>query len=418
MVFLMRALLFSVVIFALVGGTRAQTVRTWESDADQRWSRNANWSGNRPNNSNEIAEFGTGTQLNPELNANNYTIRGIQFSSGADSYQVGDDNGSRTLRIGSGAGGFIDSLSSNDQLISIATLQFQSDATISTAGTGALTLSSNLTGNNRDLTFSTTGNITVTGNITTGSGTLTKQGGADLNLAGTNTYTGLTAIEAGAIVLQASEVFADTSSVDISSGASLRLNSLSETIAQLSGTGTVDFGSGGTLALGAGTSTFAGDFAGSGTLIIRAGATFALGADFANTGLNLVLDGGSLLLAGHSLTLGTVTVTDNSLIDFGPGGLASVLDVASLDFAGGGLGLSVQSWADASDYFYSQTAYAQGSAPLNQITFQGWSSGDTRWQSYDSQITPVPEPEVYGSGLLGLLLVAGWWRRHQRRLRS
>lgn len=409
----MRVLLFITVLFALVGGISAQTVRTWTSNGDQRWSRNGNWSGNRPNNSNEIAEFGTGAQLHPELNANNYTIRGMQFSSGASSYTVGDDNGARTLRIGSGAGGFIDSLSANDQLISIATLQFQSAATISTSGTGALTLSSELTGNNRDLIFSTNGTITVTGNITTGTGNLTKQGSADLNLAGANTYVGLTAIEAGAIVLQASEVFSDNGSVAISSGASLRLNSLSETIAQLSGTGTVDFGSGGSLALGAGTSTFAGNFAGSGTLIIRAGATFALGADFSNSGLNLVLDGGSLLLAGHSLTLGAITVTGNSLIDFGAGGLDSVLDVASVDFAGSGLGLSVQSWADASDFFYSQSAYAQGSPPLNQITFPGWTAADTRWQSYDSQITPVPEPAVYGAGLLGLLLAVGGWRRHQ-----
>jgi autotransporter-associated beta strand protein len=415
MIILMRAMLFFAAIFALVGSTGAQPVRIWQSNGDQRWSRNANWSGNRPNNSNEIAEFGTGSQLNPELNANGYSIRGIQFSSDASSYNVGDDNGARTLLIGSGSTGFIQSLSATDQLISIATLQFQSDATIATVGTGTLTLSSDLTGNNRDLTFSTASTITVSGNIATGNGTLTKQGSADLNLAGSNTYAGLTAIEAGAIVLQAAEVFANNSSVDISSGASLRLNSLSETIAQLSGTGTVDFGSGGTLALGDGTSTFAGDFAGSGTLIIRAGATFALGADFNNSGLNLVLDGGSLLLAGHSLTLGAVTVTDNSLIDFGPGGLDSVLGVDSVGFAGSGLGLSVQSWADASDYFYSQTPYAQGSSPLNQITFQGWTPGDTKWQSYDNQITPVPEPAVYGAGLLGLLMAAGWWRRLQIR---
>ena len=94
------------ILLALVGiglavAASGQTVRTWTSNSDQRWSVNGNWSGsNRPNTSSEIAQFGTGTQLNPELNANGYTVRGIRFSTGADAYTVGDDNGARTLRIG------------------------------------------------------------------------------------------------------------------------------------------------------------------------------------------------------------------------------------------------------------------------------------------------------------------------------
>jgi hypothetical protein len=159
---------------SLAGGATGQTTRTWNSNSDQRWSQSGNWSGNnRPDANNEIAQFGTGAQLNPELNANNYTVRGFRFSTGAAGYNVGDDNGSRTLKIGNNASGFIENLGASDQLISIATLQFQSDSTASTTGTGGLTLNSNLSGSNRNLTFDATGDISVMGAVTTGAGTLT-----------------------------------------------------------------------------------------------------------------------------------------------------------------------------------------------------------------------------------------------------
>lgn len=408
----MKPLRFALCCLALPACLAAQTVRNWTSNSNQDWSRNANWSGsNRPDANNEIAQFGTGTQLNPELNSNSYTVRGLRFSAGAGAYDVGDDNGARTLKIGNGSSGFIENLSATDQIVSIATLQFQSDATISTTSTGKLTLGSSLTGTNRDLTFNAVGAITVSGAITTGSGTLTKQGTGDLFLAGASTYTGTTTISAGAIVLQATEVFANSSLIDVASGGSLSLNGFSESIARLTGAGTVDFGSGGTLTLGSGASSFSGTFTGSGTLVIGSGATLTLGADFSNSGLNIILGGGTLRLVGHTLSAATLSVTADSIIDFGSGGTDSELSVASLGFASAAVGLTVQNWADAADYFYSQTGYVQGAAPLNQVEFQGWDVSDTKWQSYDSQITPVPEPSVYGASLLAGALAVVWWRR-------
>lgn len=399
----------------LAGVATGQTVRDWTSNSDQRWTRNANWSGNQPNNNNEIAQFGTGTQLNPLLNTNSNTVRGISFSSGAAGYDVGDDNGARTLKIGNGTSGFIENLSASDQLISIATLQFQSASTISTTSTGALTISSNLTGNNRDLTFDAASDITAGGNITTTGGTLTKQGAGNLNLAGANTYTGLTTISAGAIVLQAANVFADSGVVSISSGAALRLNDLTDIIGSVGGSGAVDFGAAGTgrLTLGSGTSVFSGSFLGNGELIIGTGATLMLGADFSNSNFNITLDGGTLLLAGHSLTMGSLNVSGNSIIDF-DSSANSILAANSLGFNSTGLILTAQNWADAADYFYSQTGYVQGNAPLDQVVFQGWSASDTKWQPYDKQVSPVPEPLTYGAWLLAGSLVAGWWRRQRR----
>ena len=392
-----------------------QTVRIWTSDSDQRWNRNQNWSGNnQPNANNEIAQFGTGDQLNPELNANNLTVRGIRFSAGAGGYDVADDNGSRTLRIGNNSSGFIENLSATDQVISLATLQFQSDATIRTTGAGELTLASRLTGNNRDLTFNTVADITVTGDITTGSGTLTKEGSGALHLAGVNTYTGTTIISAGTIVAEAAGVFADTGRIDIADGAGLHLNDFAETIGRLTGDGTVDLGAAGTgqLTLSAGNSTFDGLFTGAGEIIIGAGATLTLGMDFSNADLNIRLAGGTLRLNGADITIGALTVTGNSVIDFSAGS-DSTLQIASLAFGSTTLELAVQNWTDAADYFYSGTGYVQGSAPLDQVRFQGWDADDTKWQAYDGQITPVSEPSTYGAMLLGGLLAAGWWRRRR-----
>ncbi len=393
---------------SLAGIVSGQTVRIWTSNSDQRWNRGANWSGSNPADANnEIAQFGTGNQLNPELNANNYTVRGLQFAAGAGNYHVGDDNGSRTLKIGNGSSGFIENLSAADQAIDITTLQFQSAGTIRTTGVGRLTISSNLTGTNRNLTFNAVGDISVTGKITTGSGTLTKQGAGNLNLSGANTYTGLTTVSAGAIVLAASNVFANSAAIAISAGAALRMNGLSDTVARISGNGAIDFGTSGTgqLTLSSGTSTFAGSFTGAGELIVGSGATLTLGADFANTDLNITLAGGTLRLAGHSFEAGALKVTGNSIIDFGTGA-GSDLAVDSLAFSSTSLVLTVQNWTNAADFFYSDTAYLQGSAPLNQVKFQGWTTGNTKWQAYDGQITPVPEPRFYGALLLGLGL---WW---------
>lgn len=400
----------------LAGVVSGQIVRTWTSDSDQRWNRNQNWSGNnRPDTGNEIAQFGTGLQLNPELNANNLTVRGIRFSAGAAGYDVADDNGARTLRIGNNSSGFIENLSATDQIISLATLQFRSDATISTTGAGGLTLGSRLTGNNRDLTFDTAADITVTGNITTGGGTLTKEGAGTLHLAGANTYTGTTFISAGTIVAEAAGVFADTARIDIAVGAGLHLNDFAETIGRLTGGGTVDLGAAGTsqLTLGAGNSAFAGVFTGAGEIIIGAGAILTLGMDFSNANLSILLDGGTLRLSGSDIAIGALSVTGNSVIDFSAGS-DSTLQVASLAFGSTSLELAVQNWTNAADYFFSGTGYTQGSAPLDQVGFQGWDPADTKWQAYDNQITPVPEPRGYGVALLVLATgFLGW--RHQCR---
>jgi hypothetical protein len=57
-----------------------------------------------------------------------------------------------------------------------------------------------------------------------------------------------------------------------------------------------------------------------------------------------------------------------------------------------------------------------GSAPMNQVIFNSptWSGSDTKWQGYDDQITPVPEPSTYGAMLLGAMGALLGYRRWRR----
>ena len=91
-------------------------------------------------------------------------------------------------------------------------------------------------------------------------------------------------------------------------------------------------------------------------------------------------------------------------------------------FQNPGSQLSIQNWVNLSDYFYALnftgvTPDVRGAAPQNQVVFTGFSGNATAWQSYDKQITPVPEPGVYGAVLLAaaVALVAGRrWGRARR----
>jgi hypothetical protein len=189
----------------------------------------------------------------------------------------------------------------------------------------------------------------------------------------------------------------------------------------------VDFGAGGTgqLVLSGGVGLFDGVFTGTGELVIRAGATLTLGTNFNAPNLTITLAGGTLALNGTTATFGDLHITGDSLLDFG-NTTASVLTVGDVAFQNSGLQLSIQNWVNLSDYFYALnftgvTPDVRGAAPQNQVVFTGFSGNSTAWQSIDKQLTPVPEPGVYGAVLLAaaVALVAGRrWGRARRSGRS
>lgn len=296
-----------------------------------------------------------------------------------------------------------------------AAIALAGDTRINADAGGTLALTGGITGTDRNLTVGGAGSVNVSGAIATGTGGLTKDGAGTLRLAATNSFTGITVIGAGTIVAEASAVFGGTAALSVGAGALLDLNSTAQTVGNLGGSGTVGFGTGGSLTLSAGSGTFSGGFTGSGTIIVGAGATLTLGVDFNAPNLNLILAGGSLNLNGTTATFGTLNITGTSILDFGSS-TASVLTVNDVTFQSSGLQLTLQNWVNLSDYFYAQTftgapTDTRGVSPVNQIVAGGYSNNDTVWQSYDSQITPVPEPSVYGA--LFMLGTAGFvvWRR-------
>jgi hypothetical protein len=127
---------------------------------------------------------------------------------------------------------------------------------------------------------------------------------------------------------------------------------------------------------------------------------------------SLVLAGGTLNLGGFTSTFNSLSVTANSIIDFGTTG-HSILDILNSVSVASGAILTIDNWTDTVDYFYS--LYDPGVTNIGQIVFSGYDPSATNWNSFNLQISPVPEPPFFGATLmaLGLLigLVAAWRSR-------
>jgi autotransporter-associated beta strand protein len=277
---------------------------------------------------------------------------------------------------------------------------------------GALTISGAIGGAAQNLTIGGAGSTTISGVIGTTTGSLTKDGAGTLILSGGNTYSGGTNINAGTLQVDGSERIASGSAVAIAGGATLNLNGYTQTVGVFSGAGTVQLG-GGTLIAGSGntSSTFSGAFSndvaatfektGTGTLTLGSGLNLSNG--------NLILNGGVLALGGHTDIFKTLSVTADSVIDFGTGA-GSILNILGSLTVNSGVQLTINNWTDSVDYFYAQLG-DPGAAVRSRIVFSGHTGSDTKWNSFDNELTPVPEPSMYGAVLMALGLLAGLWRR-------
>ena len=145
--------------------------------------------------------------------------------------------------------------------------------------------------------------------------------------------------------------------------------------------------------------------AGTGTLNFTQNLNFAGTANFA---------GGTLQLTSAALTLTTLNITGNTILDFS--GTASSLNLTNFSISAG-VTLTIQNWSAANDFFYTTnwtgaTPDVMGSTPMNQVTFSGFTANQTGWDSFDNRIRPnVPEPAAYGAILLGSLTALACWRR-------
>ncbi len=169
-------------------------------------------------------------------------------------------------------------------------------------------------------TIDTNGNdATLSGGIT-GTGSLTKTGSGALVLAGTNSYSGATLVQAGTLRAGAADAFSPNSAMTVSAGAVLDLAGFDQTVGSLAGSGEVTLGAGTLTAGGDGTTTtFSGSIGGSGGLT-KTGA-------------------GSLTLAGSNRYTGATLVSDGTLVagrtdSFAADSATTVAEGAELDLAG------------------------------------------------------------------------------------
>jgi len=279
-------------------------------------------------------------------------------------------------------------------------LTLQSGGILSTGGI-ATTISGGIltTGTATDIVIHTYNTAdTVVSSILTGSNGLVKSGSGTLTLSGAsaNTYTGITRVNEGTLVLGKS--------------------------------------AGGVAIAGDGspssTDLFVGDGRGIDTLRLDANEQIA-------NDVNVVLQGGAvgndankavLDLNGTSVINGaaraesfhSLRIEGNSVVDFTGGTVCAptFLYLDTLDVASNAL-LTVGNWIEFTD-FLLVNKLSFDSTEMPRIVFDGY-GGSANWKVYDSsfyQITPyapVPEPSTYGALAVGGLTAFAAYRRRQKR---
>lgn len=162
-----------------------------------------------------------------------------------------------------------------------------------------------------------TGTTLTYGGVIAGSGSLYKVGAGILKLGGVNTYSGETVINEGTVQSNVSGGLSDNSAFTVGDGTCLDLNSCSDTIKSLAGSGSVLLG-GATLTAGdANNQTFSGVISGDGGKIVKEGAgTWTLAGSNTYTG-------------GTTVNAGTLSATTATIPSSGN---ASVASAAVLKF--------------------------------------------------------------------------------------
>lgn len=163
---------------------------------------------------------------------------------------------------------------------------------------GALTGAGQVALGAQALTLGASGRSGRFDGVMAGTGSLTKRGSGTLTLGGANRYTGATAVEDGALVLDTAQALAGASALVIHAPGRVQANA-AQAVASLNGTGSLQL-NGAALATGAdgADSRFDGLISGSGGLVKQGAGTLVLTAANSHSGAGRI-EAGTLQLSGQ-----------------------------------------------------------------------------------------------------------------------
>jgi len=249
-------------------------------------------------------------------------------------------SGGGTLFL-SGSGSIADSSS-----VMVSSGTFDISATNSSTSITGLAGAGDVNLGAKVLTLTGSTNQTFSGVIssTSATGGLTQSGSLTQTLAGANTYTGPTAVNAGTLAAGAIGSFAPSSNFTVASGATLDLADFNQTIGSLSGSGTVSLGSAILTTGNVNDTTFAGTISGTtGGLTYVGSATFFLTAACSYSGPTVINNG--LLLTSVADVLASssaFTVNTNGILQLEGTNqtIGSLAGAGTVNLAGGVLTIS------------------------------------------------------------------------------
>lgn len=155
------------------------------------------------------------------------------------------------------------------------------------------------------------------------------------------------------------------------------------------------------------------------TIDVQSG-TLLLGADNRiGDSTNMILSGGTFATNGFSDQLGTLTLTQDSIIDFGGGDSILRFADSSAEAWDPNATLTIINWGGepivgggADQLFFGGNDSGLTTAQLGQIVFADYPDFGTK-QLVDGEVVPVPEPGAIAAAI-GLAALVGW--RERKRL--
>ncbi|MBA4791705.1 MAG: autotransporter-associated beta strand repeat-containing protein [Rhizobiales bacterium] len=330
-----------------------------------------------------LAKTGTGT----------LTLQGASVASSTVSVTGGTVSlaGGTTLAAGT--------VADIDAGASLALAQSASIGTLTGAGSVAT---------NGNLLNLTGAGATFSGAIT-GGGAVTLAGTGTTTFSGANTYTGATTITSGTLLLAGGAAISDSSAVSVSSGATLQLGA-GETLASLSGAGTVSLG-GYTLTVGTSgaSTTFSGSMSGGGITKIGAGTLTLSGATDVTAGELLISAGTVQVGTGSSTATLAGNIVNNGVLAVAQGGattLSGTITGSGALVANAGAGGSVVLTGNNS--YGGGTTVSSGTLSVGNGGASGWIVGDVSIAAgatlaFDTTIANTVSGILSGAGAVEVL---------------